>query len=595
MTEAQIIKRFLSVVESEKIRHPHYRRTVSLASLYTKLVTGEDMDDLMKRFARRETEEAFKQRKDITQHVIKSVVGNIMDVFRKAARSNYRRELMYTDSADDTKTQVLEDVIGRYWQGESLDDWCALRLLELNQIDPNAWMVLEWSNFDGRYQRAQPYPFEVMSESALDYRYGNDGTLLYFAARAAVQNSDNLEAPHDRYTLYLPDRSLSLTKVPDEQPTAMDGMAVILNGESGAIIKIGRICYMVEVHTPHNLGFVPARRVGYFRDPATDGNTFLAPYDLAVPRLLKTIKANSELDLTMALVAFPLTIRYADPCDYDTCISGTLADGSTCPSCHGTGKKKPTSTQEEIVVSLPNNADQLVNLDNLLSYKSPPVDLIRFQDEYVESLTKRAKADVFNSEIFSRKEIADTATSKVIDLQNVYDTLYPYAQNFSVNWEWSVFGIAKITELDRGLYARLIVHRDFKLKSFEDLLMDLKQANETGAGPAIRQHLEGDIARTMFVDEPRKFTEWQLREHFNPFSGMTQDEIMLLLTGDLIPRRKKILYANLGSIFDEIEVEQSAAGRDFYKMPFTMQRELVEAKVTEIEEQTRGVQIPEMA
>ena len=58
------------------------------------------------------------------------------------------------------------------------------------------------------------------------------------------------------------------------------------------------------------------------------------------------------------------------------------------------------------------------------------------------------------------------------------------------------------------------------------------------------------------------------------FSGQTEEKILFLLTSDLVPKPQKILYANLGNIFDQIDREQP----DFYKMEAGRQAGIVEAK-----------------
>jgi len=568
LDEAIIIQRFLRVADRPEARHPHYAHTVAVAALCRTLVTGEGMDALMKRFARRESAALFKQRVEITQHIVKPVVENILDVFRKVPRSNYRREVAYANS-EASKPQELEKLLKKFWGDKTVDDWCALRLLELNATDPNAWAVLEWQDFDNRTERASPYPFEVSSANALDYKYQR-GELLYLIARSATATPEG--KPLDRLTLYLPNRSVSLTEVPKEQQGINDGLLTLAAKK-----------YFLEEHLPHGLGYVPAFRIGYKRDMVTEGNTFVAPYDAAIPLLRKTIKANSELDLVMALQAFPLTLRYAEACDAQGCLNGHVnGTDKVCGDCGGTGKKRPTSAQEEIVVSLPTSPEGLFDLEKLVAFKAPDVAIIQFQQQYVEAKTREAKAVVFNSDIFSRKEIADTATSKNIDLQSVYDTLYPYARQFASAWEFAVRGTAQIAGLDSGLTAQLLIKRDFKLKSLDDLLAELNTVTSSGAGPAIRRNVQADIARAMMVDEPQEFVRWSVREQYNPFSGMSEAEVMYLLGSDLVPRTKKVLYANLGSIFDALESEVPG----FYELEGKKQAALVTAKAAEIEAAT---------
>ena len=56
------------------------------------------------------------------------------------------------------------------------------------------------------------------------------------------------------------------------------------------------------------------------------------------------VKANSELDLTMALHTFPQKIQYVSKCKDLQCRDGKTVDGAgVCPSCHGSGYEIITS------------------------------------------------------------------------------------------------------------------------------------------------------------------------------------------------------------------------------------------------------------
>lgn len=585
MTELEQIVRFFTVA-MKGIRHEYYERTVEKAELYNKLVTGEEMDTLLKQFARRESAELFKQRVDITQHIVTTVTSNVIDVFRKVPRSNFRRKLDYEGDTEGTKSAEIEAILSKFWQGESADEWCSTRLLELNATDPNAWVVVEWKDFDSRIQRASPYAFEVASEDVYDYYIDRNGETQYLIVESDVKSALMPEGEAERYTLYMQNRTVTLTQVPEKQGyinSTQDSPAqVVAKLFNGALVYFDGKTWVYQEYLPHNLGFVPAMRVGYKRDMATGGNTFVCLFDAAIPLLIKTVKVNSEFDLTAALIAYPLTIRYGNPCSNNDCINGRLHDDSICGTCNGTGKARPTSAQEEIVLDLPSTADQMIDLNKILTYKSPDVAILQFQDTYITDLTHRAKAAVFNSDIFSRQEIADTATGKNLDLQNVYDTLYPFAAKFARGWKWVVDTVADITALKTGLMSGITIKRDFKLKDTGALLEDLKLATETSAGPAIRSYISNDIAAALMVDEPEAYQRWRTRERFNPFSGKTDLEITTLLVSDLIPRRQRVLYANLGNIFDSIELEQPG----FYTLAPEKQAALVAGKLDEIEAAT---------
>ena len=58
------------------LRHEYYHRTVKKAVLYKQLSSGEDSDKLLKQFVRREDNQLFKQRVQLTQEIHSSIVKN---------------------------------------------------------------------------------------------------------------------------------------------------------------------------------------------------------------------------------------------------------------------------------------------------------------------------------------------------------------------------------------------------------------------------------------------------------------------------------------------------------------------------------------
>ena len=141
-----------------------------------------------------------------------------------------------------------------------------------------------------------------------------------------------------------------------------------------------------------------------------------------------------------------------------------------------------------------------------------------------------------------------------------------------------MYAVADITGKRDGLNAQIIVSRDLKLKTLEELMADLESANTSGAGPAARQAIEWDMMRIIYADNPNEFKEWEIKERFNPFSGYTEDAKMVWSQSPLVPLQQRVLYANLGYIFDQITFEND----NFYKLPYHQQREMVGAKVLEI-------------
>ena len=589
-------------------KHPYYDRVTELAELYTKLITGENMDSLMQQFTPRETPEMFEQRKRITQHITKTVANNVMDVFFKIPRSNsVQRNISYSDN-DIKKLKELNKKLSEFWGDMSLDDYMNTRWFELLFTDPNAFVVVEWDNFDNSTERALPYPYEVSSHNAILYEYENNDLQFLVAQNSEMRWAwnDSLKKDEQKeqlsYTIYGKNQSVKFVQILSDKiiTDVINNNRSILNDErnygfipvmEGDVLTGGyfiesvheRKGYVITVPTPHKLGYVPAQRIGTRRDITTNGNTFLSPIDKAVPIFMKLVKSNSEFDLTMALHCFPQKIQYAPRCKARDCRDGMLTDGSQCTACKGTGFETITSAQETITISLPKDREDMVDLTNMILYISPPVDLVRFQDDYIEKLTYIVKESIFNTELFSKQEVSETATGKNISLQNIYDSLYPIAQSYSKQWYFLVTTVADVTQLNKNLIAFYNFSKDFKLKSLSDLYVDLKMVGDARASEFVKDSIESDIAGIIYSEDERSLLKYNIKRAFFPFTGKSDEEIRILITSPgIVSQRTKVFYANFGIVFDSVEMAQAESGVDFYYLSKQKQYELIQAEVDRI-------------
>lgn len=584
MQQVEINTRLIQVAAGKR-KHAHYARTVELAHKYTALSTGEGLNKYMKMYSRREDEALFKQRVEITEQITPSVIANLSAILEKGYRSHYRRELGYgEDEAAEAKTAEFETLLAKYAGGIGVDRFLQERLIELNCTDPNTWIIQEWKDFDNLVEYADAYPFEASSKMAIDFAFDR-GILQYLTVQTTLPNPKDESKPLIRLTCYQQNLASTLTQT--GETSTMPNSTILLNGQTVTIE--GHEWIYQEYY--HNLGEVQAFRAGYKRDKVTKGETFVWPFEAADPYLMKSLKVVSELDLTAANVAMPLTIRYGDECKAPGCEMGYKADGSMCNTCAGTGKKQsPTSVMEEIVVTpMPDNPDNMLDLSRLYTHVSPDVSILEWQEAYVDKLEKKCKSAVLNSELFSKDEVAQTATGKNIDQQNANDFVYKYFRFYAESWGFTVRTVANITGKLQGLNAEIFVSRDLKLKTVGELMEELKAANESQAGPATRSSIEWDIMRATMIDSPEEFEEWQVKERFNPFSGYTEEQKMVWAQSELVPRSQRVLYANLGYIFDTLAFENEG----FYRMPYETQRGLVEQMVNRIMQET-GANVPQL-
>lgn len=566
------------------------------------LVAGVNLDSLLKKYVRREDEALFKQRVDLTQHIVTAVSKNLLDIFYKVPRSNSaRRILTYKGTDVDTRVSEIENLLSKFWGTESWDDYLGVRTVELNATDPNSFVVLEWDAFDGENEMIQPRPYEVPSANAIDYKFKNK-VLQYLIVKdkhmfkdefpVAPEINKTLPDPKKgmkegvKFTLYGPNQTFQLLEVSEKlllPVTMQDGVPVTLGegDEAKQYVKLGKKKYRYIIFPPHNTEEVPAFQVGYFRDLATNGHTYVNPLHAAEPYLLKTVKTNSELDLVATLLAFPQQIKYGVACKDDKCFGGVYHDGSTCKTCEGLGVATAPSSQDAIVIPMPRSKEEMVPLGELIKYVAPPTEVVEWQEQYIEKITQKAKSIMFNSDIFSKSEVAETATQKHLDMQNVYDTLYGFAVKFGKLWTFGVKTMAKLADREKDLVANYTFGKDFKLKSLDTLILDLQTANNIGNASLVK-HLNDDIAEIIFSEKPIELQRYKMKEMYNPFSGKSEQEVLILLASPFVGLREKVLHANYGRVFDELELEFAAKKKDFYKLNRTDQRKAIYEKVDEI-------------
>lgn len=585
-----------------ELKHLDYDRVVQMAKDNLAFISGEGVDKMLRRFTPREDKTMFEQRVALTQHITPAVCNSLITPFRKVGRNDKVKKRVQVERDKQKQENIIKmqsTFFGDSRKQGGLDYWLKTRFLELSFADPNSWLVIEWLAVDPT-QVPEPYPVEVTAEEALNFDIKN-GVLNWLFAKKEIQYLAVDKRTRDnkpkykkgvRYILYdtdftvvleQVDKDLAITQMGDDEEAIRSLQIVDIKGNN----------YLVKTFTP-NLGYNPAMRVGYVRDIVTKGRTFTSPLKAAEPYLRKSIKTVSELDLTMTLHAFPQKIQYVDKCPGESpekrCFEGKLVDGSgICGVCNGSGKKVQTSAQDAILLPMPEQGQpDVLNLDNMLVYKAPPVDLIRFQKEYTDSLKLEAHIAVFNSQAFVRSDFAKTATEVEDSMESVYDTLEPFTDKVSELWV-SITGIfANILGVDQSEEGVEILHRfpaDPKLKTTAILLNELKLVNESSAPDFLRDSITDDIASLIYNGDPLGYKKYECRKRFFPFNGKSKEEVAVLLNSSYIAERTKVLAANFDLIMSDAEKENPGFSiMSDYNKQWEIVEEIVDRYLLEIQD-----------
>ena len=589
------------MIKSKKT-HSDFARVVEIAKEYKSHVSGIGLEEYLKQFNLREDDAMFEQRKRLTNAISKPVASSIKKPFYKVSRNrNIKTEI---EIEDKKKLDAVNKMVRNFYGSDKLnnrglDFWLKNRFLELVFVDPNSWIVVEWEA-KPLNEVLEPVPFEVSCENVINFKFKNGvlQNLLVKTEELQMMFNGRKEAKEevvDAYTLYEIGWSLKMVPVDPQLIKLVD-----LASNQKLVVddsKVKEVVYLAT-YNETKLDFIPAFRVGYLRDEATDGRTFVSPMDYAIPYFRKALKAVSELDLSIALHTFPQKIAYYSPCQHrdgnNKCKDGTMMPSkSTCSSCHGTGIAIHKSGQDIILHKMPEDKSEMFDLDKSMVYRTPPIELIKFQDDYVRSLKEDAHLAIFNSTMFlmTEKGFAKTATEVDFNSEGINDTLFPYTEKFSEIWKTIVQICIKLSGFNGQFSLKHIFPSDLKLKSTGMLMNEYKIASDSNAPSFVIDQITAEIAGQIYNGDDLAMKKFEVRRKFFPFKGNSKEEIALFMATPYVAVFTKILYANYEAIFTDIEKENPT----FYVMDYTKQWEIltkaVEVFKTEIENQTQSERI----
>lgn len=592
-----------------KRRHRDYTRVCELADLYHKLISGENIGSLLKRFNRRESDEEFKQREALTVHITEPLAESIKAPFYRLGRlDNIKRNLNY-ERDNGTKREALEEVLSTFWGNEHLERYLATRLPDLNFSDPNAFVLVDFEEFDYRKDTAKPYPYEISTHEAIhfDYSYNTLNWLICHTIKDEVNPDTSRTRKQERYYLYAPDFVLTATQIIDTSTDVLyfdveQGLKPLKDYEvwgdnfAGYYENAGKR-FTFEMFR-HKAGRVQAVRVGYKPDQVTNGRTFVSPMHAAVPYFMKLIKSVSELDLSVSLHVFPQKSTFAEPCHGSrtaeggilTCDRGTDQFGKTCKSCNGSGIQVHKSSQDMMVFPLPTKlpANEILPLSERQHYHELPIHIVNWLDGYIDKLTVKAVKAVYNSDIIERPQFGTTATEVSENKEEMHNALFPFAEKHSAIYRHLVTLAAIFTDKADGLEVVYEFPSDYKLKTEAQMLADLKLAKDSGASAFMVQEIEKDIAKKRFADDEDSYKKYLTKTLFTPFMGKSEAYITMLFQSNDVRQEDKVLYNYVDSIFDELQMEVEG----FFDLPYKNQNPLVMEKVKALMEQMPKAIIP---
>jgi hypothetical protein len=576
----------LSEIVSKALAHKYYLATIAHAKLCRQLVTGVGINELLESFTPREDPLLLVQRTLITHAITPAVSERVMSHFYHVGRlDSVTKKVSYDAKVANFEARIAE-IANRaesFFGEDSVDDYLSLRLVDLNFLDPNAFMLVDFKKFDSTFEKARPYPIEVPSENAFNYCLTNnkiDWLVTRFPIKVKSRLPDGKPFDGYQYTMYCQNEAYRFTRVDSFAPEVPEELRLIA-GVNG----VGHN-YVLSIYN-HKAGEVQGFRVGYKRDLTTNGETFVSPMNGAMCHFMASIQTVSLFDLSKFLHVFPQKIQYVDDCpgpageDAPPCRRGELPDGSTCPVCNGTGLEKVhTSAQDAIFLRKPKNPDDYIDLEKLLVYKSPPIEVLTFQRDEVERLEAKILTTVFNAENLVQTTVSKTATEVSLSADSRYNTLFPFSKLYSRAWIKCYKLIALFTDNGEGLILQHNFPNDFKLRTLGELLATLKAANDSSAPSVMKQRLALEIAQKELADDTLGLLRYQTQVAFTPFQGKSDEQVQYIISNGLCRLEDRILWTHSDTIFDEFEWNQP----EFFSLTRKQQSPLVMKAVKTIAE-----------
>lgn len=572
-------------------QHPLKSHWVSYSDKVRALVSGEGYEKLLRQFAPREDEAAFEQRVRLTKEITKGISNRILASPKRALRNDEIERVI-------EPTTLEEELTKDYYKGKTVEEYSNEYIYPVSVYDPNAWLILDVIPFDNTTQKAPTYPFIAHSKDVVNFELSKQG----FVNWLIIENKDRfimynqqreermysgevVEYSGKTYVLHLVGElkdhaySFDFDKFCEKLDKGNETL-VREEIESSERIKIGNYVYVIEGIDPQ-IEKIQCFQLGYLLDMQTRQQSYISLIDPCLPRLESIANTGSEMFLTKALHAFPQKIIRSIPCpghrdEHDvvhSCVKGSYSfrdeDGNfkdkTCPSCNGKGKLPiHTSAQDVIEVPIGEDKDATLDLDEVMKYVQTDVEIMKFQDTYIQEQTEECLKDMYARSSYSVNTAQKTATEANLNEESVDDVLFPFTQFMSEVYEWQITTRAMLRDetLEKVSFrypSSLLVRT--RMEAIQEY------QNTEGAPLAVRMQTAKEIVRKQFRDDKEEANKHIVQMSFEPFQGLSEVEKQIWAANAGIYNEDVYFYFNQQKVWNYID----NTFPEFYQSNYTVQ------------------------
>ena len=380
-----------------------------------------------------------------------------------------------------------------------------------------------------------PYPVFYNSDNVIEYVRG-DYAVLMTAEKSEVKYNNALRKEGYVFEIYDTNFIYKLTQIGD------------------------KVDYKFSLSTfyKHDLGYLPVWDFKGVPLQFENRLMWMPHFMAAVDTLDLMLLDNSYLIAQKAAHAFQQKWEYSDPCDYSndqgSCVNGKIYNGDKeveCPSCHGSGRKRPSILGVYQVKSPDMN---MPNVDGVkippFGWAAPDPTILEFLRKEIDGYESKA-LNILNIEASSDSvKGSDTALGKMIDMQERFSMLLSISnQDFDLFENYTVASC----QMRAGLNVKTPIisyPKNFQIRTEENITSEIATAKDAGLPDVIIRALTLEYIMIRFNTEERVSKVTAIAFAADKLITLSSNEITAQSISKTIAPWQIVLHTNIFNYID---------------------------------------------
>lgn len=602
-TEIQNEQRLIEIAAMSE-RPKLHKKAVDKRKFWTQVITGENQDEHVLKFRPNETEQQKQVRLNAYNPLTPQMVEKVRTIYQEADRSNKVEDKIEIESDENGEKLKKYKDMSKVYKDLGPRGYVNSKFINLALQDQNAFEVIDYKvNSDSIV--SEVYCKTYTADNVIDFLYYN-GHLQYLIVTDKIEiEAENYYQPkkeYEKFILYGVDHKFTAVEVTDENKDKLQSTETFIDGQVitksyFVDVEIKKDSQKTKLYIEYFKTFskrVPAYSYG-FVDCLEEDKLHESVLRPAKHIFIDNIQKKANFDSILKAHGIYRTFARVPKCTFKdkrtglSCRNGKMQNGTTCPACEGTGKTKLHDTDLDII-TFPLQDDveprERVNLQDMVYTHEINTNLILLYEAQVDKTEKQVSLAIFNTNIFDRKELlAGTATEIRAQFKSVNNKLYKYEYAKSKMVKFIAEQIAIYLDIDDFKF-QTDIPSDFDLETLDDLLVILHKAKESGAPQHFINDIQMKIVKMQHEDKPEVVAEIEAFEKFKPFSDVSENERMAIITllepNDPVRVKymyfseicKKIRYSDVLEYTEEGSENVKKINKKFHELPYKEQEKI---------------------